>query len=456
MTSIFSPGTLTKRIIGAGSWSVIGLLVSYSVRLGGSLILTRLLAPRMFGVMSIAALVTTGLAMLSDLGVKQNIIRSKRGDDPIFLNTAWAVQISRSLLLWIIALLSSSAIWIIQAKGFVLRSSVYSDPELAPVISVVTFSIIITGFQSTKLYEASRRLALARVTQIQITSQLLSLLCIALWAWTDPSIWALTAGGLCSSLATTVLSHTYLPGVRNRWAWDRTAIHELFHFGKWIFPSSVMGFVANNADRLMLGGLVGSSTLGIYSIAVTIVGAVTGLLNTIIADISYSALSEVARERPQDMKRVLYRFHNATASFTYLCSGILIVSGPALVDLLYDHRYHDAGWMLQILAVSLLAVPVNLSQYALLARGQPKLFTSVIAVQVICTIIAIPVGFSILNLSGAMWGFVVGQLSSVAITLFYQVKNGLFDGKRELLLLFVLPAGMALGWTLSKTLSVFL
>jgi len=57
--------------------------------------MTRILVPEMFGVMAIATMVTVVLWLLSDLGIRQNIVQSGRGDDPAFLDTAWVIQIAR-------------------------------------------------------------------------------------------------------------------------------------------------------------------------------------------------------------------------------------------------------------------------------------------------------------------------------------------------------------------------
>ena len=129
-----------------------------------------------------------------------------------------------------------------------------------------------------------------------------------------------------------------------------------------MFLSSILGFLAGNADRFLLAGFVDSATLGIYSIAFTIVSSIAQILTRIFSDVSLPALSEVTRERPFDLKLSLYRFHIATASFTYICAGLLIVSGNTLIGLLYDRRYEQAGWMLDVLAVGLLSVPFNLAQ----------------------------------------------------------------------------------------------
>ena len=62
-------------------------------------------------------MVTLILNMLSDIGLRQQIIQSPRGDEPVFLDTAWVVQIVRGILLWLVALLLSAALHIANLGG---------------------------------------------------------------------------------------------------------------------------------------------------------------------------------------------------------------------------------------------------------------------------------------------------------------------------------------------------
>src|SRR4051812_39078328 len=87
--------TLRTRIFNAGGWTIGGLALGHLIRLGTNLLMTRLLVPEAFGIMAIAALIMYGLALFSDLGLRQNIVQSARGNDVAFLNTAWMVQIMR-------------------------------------------------------------------------------------------------------------------------------------------------------------------------------------------------------------------------------------------------------------------------------------------------------------------------------------------------------------------------
>lgn len=436
--------SLKQRVLGASLWSLAGFALSYVIRLGSSLLMTRLLIPQMFGVMSIAMVLMTGLAMFSDLGLRPSIIQNRRGRDPAFLNTAWLMQIARGMLLFGIGLCISLLLFVANHFALLPAESVYSDPLLPPVVAAISLSTLVTGFQSTKFAEASRELSLARVTQVRMAAQVAGLACMIGWALVDRSIWALVVGNLFSSLVTTLLSHAWLPGTSNRWQWDWSAFYELVHFGKWIFISSVLGFFANNADRVILGAVADSATLGIYSIAYTICDAVIQVLNKLITDVSYSAFSELARERSEELRRNYYRVHFVTASFAYLCSGLLITSGSTLIGLLYDPRYGEAGWMLEILAVGLLAVPSNLSMYCLLARGLPKLFSTLVAIRVASAILII-LGFLTFGITGALWGIALSRLSLVPFTMYYQIKFHLFDFGKELLLLPVFIVGLLAG-----------
>ena len=357
-----------------------GFGLGQAIRLGGNLVMTRLLVPEMFGVMAIATMVMYGLALFSDIGLRQNVVQSKRGNDAAFLNTAWAIQIFRGLLIWFFALGVSLLVVVANRIGMVPADSVYAEPSLPYVIAVLSIIAVISCFDSTKLAEASRNLSLGRVTQIEISSQVAGLLCMFGWVSIDRSIWALVAGSLCSALVTAILSHVWLPGVANRWQWDDTAFREIIHFGKWIFLSSILGFLVNSGDRILLGGLVSTSTLGVYAIAFLIFKTVDQILAKVISSVSFPALSEVVRERPADLKSTYYRFHVIIASFTYLCAGILMVSGQTLIGLLYDPRYAQAGWMLEILAACLLTVPFRVATQCFLALGMARLLTQIISI----------------------------------------------------------------------------
>jgi O-antigen/teichoic acid export membrane protein len=437
--------TLKQRIFKAGAWTAAGYFVSQAIRFGSNLLMTRLLVPEMFGVMSIASMVMYGLALISDVGIGPNIVYSRRGSDPLFLNTAWAIQIRRGALIWLFALGVSLCIVLANWAGVIPAGSVYAKQQLPYVIAVLSFGSVISGFESTKLFEASRNLSIHRITQIEISSQVAGLICMLIWVSVYRSIWSLVAGSIASALVRVALSHFRLPGHNNRWQWDNDAFREIIHFGKWIFLSSIFGFLINSGDRILLGGMLSASALGVYAIAYLVTSSVENIISKIIADVSFPALSEVLRDQPGKLKISYYRFHVAIASFTYLAAGILMISGHTLIGLIYDQRYRQAGWMLEILATALIAIPFRLASQCFQALGMPKLLSSIIAIRLATLYLITPIGYHYFGLHGALWSIVLSAFAGLPPTIFYAIKYRIFDLKTELMLLPLVPVGMLFG-----------
>src|SRR2546421_9862010 len=93
-------GGLRARVLRAGGWTVAGFALSQAVRFAANLMMTRLLVPERFGVMTIATMVMDGLALFSDVGLRQSVVQSRRGREAAFLNAARTIQGARAFVVW--------------------------------------------------------------------------------------------------------------------------------------------------------------------------------------------------------------------------------------------------------------------------------------------------------------------------------------------------------------------
>jgi O-antigen/teichoic acid export membrane protein len=443
---------LRSRIVHAGTWTLVGHVTSQVVRLGSNMIMTRLLVPEMFGIMALANVLLMGLQLFSDLGLSQNIVQSRRGHDPVFLNTVWTVQIVRGGIIWLFALAASFGIFLFDYKHLWPAGSVYAEPVLPYVIAALSFSAAISGFNSTKLATASRDLALRHVTLIDLLSQVIGIVIMVVWAWFERSIWALVVGALISSIVRMVLSHVVLPGLANRLHWDSHAFHEIFHFGKWVFLTSILGFLVMNGDRLILGGLTNASTLGLYAIAFFMVNSIQQIFTKIFGSVAFPALSEVVRERPDRLKQTYYKFRTPIDVSTLLATGFLFSAGHLLIRLLYDERYLPAGHMLEILSIALFEVRYNLLGQCFIALGKPKLLAPIISIRLIALYALMPLLFKWYGLDGAIWIAGGSALFGLPLIIYLKIRHGLFDFVKELRVLPVLLVGYMFGLLVTRIL----
>lgn len=442
------PVSLKQRILRAGGWTIAGYAVSQAIRLGGSLVMTRLLVPEMFGVMAIASMVTVILNMMSDLGVHQNIVQSRRGEDPVFLDTAWVVQIARGVLLWLVALLLSAGLHFANLGGLFPAASVYTSPVLPLVIAAGGFSAVILGFQATGVSIAHRKFEQKRLVQIEFVSQLAGLTFMIGIGVATRSIWALVAGGLVGSATAVVLGHGWLKRHRNRFRWDRSALRELISFGKWTFVSSVFTVLAVNGDRLLLGGFVDAHVLGLYAIAALILGAIEGALGRLFTVVSLPALSEVARNDPARLREIYYRLRIPGDLLLLFAAGVLFAAGQGVIDLLYDPRYRAAGGMLQVLAFSFIASRYGISYHIYLAVGKPRYLAIINMVRCVSLFMIVPPLYAFGGTQAAIWGIALHALAMIPFVLGFNARLGLVDARREFLVLFALPFGIACGYAL--------
>lgn len=409
--------------------------------------MTRLLAPEMFGVMSIAVMISTGLAMLSDLGLKPNIVQNARGNEASFLNTAWILQVYRSLIIAALMISIAGITWLAGHLGGIARGSAYADPSLPYVLGALSLTVIVGGFESTKTFQASRNLLIARIAFLEVISQIAGFLVMAAYAVVGRSIWALVLGAITSACVRTAMSHMVLPGSANRWQWDNSAYADIVRLGRWLFLSSILYFIATSGDRILLGALIDPASLGAYAIAFLIFSAVDQILTKINADVSFPALSEVVRDRPQDLAQSYYKFHFAIASAAYFCAGVLLVSGDRIISVLYDSRYQQAGSILQILAIALLAYPFRVATQTFLALGLARIYFQLHVFRIAALFVAVPLGFHFMGLHGAIYGVVISYFASVPTTLKYANENGLFDLRKELMSAPAIGIGAAVGMT---------
>jgi O-antigen/teichoic acid export membrane protein len=408
--------------------------------------MARLLMPEMFGIMVIATTVSVVLHLLSDVGLRQNIIQSPRGDDPAFLNTLWTVQIIRGFILFASTLLIAGFAWFAQVINLWSANSTYAAPELPLVLALTGFSAIIYGFQSTKVDVAVRDFQQKKVVLAEFASQLAGLLMMLVIGYFTRSIWSLVGAGLVSTLVMTLLGHLWFVGPPNRLHWDRPALQELVVFGRWMLVSSAVGVLAMNGDRMWFGASMSASELGVYSIAVLIVGALQQGMQRLVGAVALPAFGEAART--QDMARLqalYYRFKLVFDLASLFLCGLFWTVSPLLLNLLYDERYADAGNMLSILSLSFFTYRYVVSHQAWLALGLTKYQAMDNIVRVVSLWVLLPLLLAIGGVKYAIWGVALHALPTLVLVVYVNCKVGLFDIKRELAVLPMLLVGALCG-----------
>lgn len=371
-----APRSNAKAAAMKGSlWTLGGYGASQVIRLGSNLVLAHLLFPGAFGLMALVNVFMQGLEMLSDVGIGPSIIQNKRGGEPAFLRTAWTGQILRGAALWLVSL----ALAVPAARFFGAQDP--AAAELTVVLPVAALTALIGGFNSTAMFTLNKKLDLRRVTMLQLGPQIVSLFVSIGWALAvSRSVWAIVAGGLAAALARLVMSHAMNPGPADRIGWDRAAAQELGKFGRWVFASTLVSFLSQNLDRVLLGRLLSLPDLGLYAIGMTFARVATNVSTRLTNTVVFPLLAKY-QDQPDRLVRFALRSRAAVLwAGGAICTGFAIFA-PAFFGLLYDPRYAGAGRISQWLALYIWTWILTATIDRIpLALGRPKaLFTANLA-----------------------------------------------------------------------------
>lgn len=428
ITKHFSGERLKARALRGSSITFATYGFEQLLRLASNIVLTRLLFPEAFGIMALATVVLVGLSMLSDIGVGQSIVQNPKGTTPTFRNTAWVTQIGRGFILWLFAC----------AIAYPM-SLMYQEPILFPLISVLGITLAIKGFASTSIAIGNREIKIFRLSIVNTGTQVVNIILTIIFAYYYKSVWALAWGSLISSAIGVYVGHIYLnKGYKHRFEIDKEAFMDIINFGKWIFVSSLVGFLANQIDKVIVGKMLSMSELGIYTIAITLAQVPKTILFSLNRMILFPIYSIIQNEPTNEIRNKIFKTKIMIVLSLLPMILILAFFGQYIISILYDERYLEAGWMLQILALgTAVQIATNVGPFYL-GFNKPRLFAYTTSIKAILLILSMIIGGLYWDAIGIITGISVSALLFYIFEIYYIKKFNLWFWKLDFFLLFII------------------
>ena len=392
----FTRRTLFKSIgstVGAFGGAQVVRLVSY-------VILTRLLTPEIFGIMTIVNSVRTGVDLITDVGVGQNIVQNKNAEDPDFYNTAWTLKILRGFLLWII-----SAAVAIPIAHF------YDSSVLAVIIPVAALYFIFEGFAYISPYLLQKRLQVTAVNVLLLIFEIITDAALVILAYFYRSIWAMVVGIVIGSVARMAISFFVLKDVQIRLFISKKYTAQILHFGKWVFLTSIIYFLSMNFDRLYLGKVVPFALLGIYGVARSVSNMMVSLVTQLCGLIVFPYIASASTASKEELHRKLGSVRPKLLLITAVGLAGFAAIADVPVKIIYDARYQAAAQMLPLLVLGVwFSTLCSINESVLLGYGRPQYISASNAFKFAWLLIGLPTAFALYGIYGIIIAVSVSDL----------------------------------------------
>ncbi|QDG74821.1 hypothetical protein FJ695_02470 [Labrenzia sp. PHM005] len=378
-------------------WTIASFGGTTGIRFISNVVLSRLITPEIFGIAMVLSTFRSGIELLTDVGLAQNVVRSRNADDRSFQNAAWTLQFVRSLFLCAILCVAAYPL-----------ANLYEIQATAIQLSAVT--IIILGLTSTSIFYLQRNLQFARMNLFELSCDFVTAMLIIFFAYMSPTIWSILISGLFAAFFRVGLSYL-LPRARNWLEWNRGYVREIFSFGKWMFLSSLLSFLCMNFDKLYLAKTIPLATVGVYAIARTIADLPAFLAGRLGYSLIFPMVSAKHAATRSEIRTDLLALRTKLLTLAAFGVAFGIAFSDVAVWIIYDPRYADAGWILSMLLVGTWgAIISRFSEYTLLGLSKPVYGVVANSFKLVGILLLLPLGYQWLGLPGALIGLAAGEV----------------------------------------------
>ena len=235
-------------------WTLLSYGANKTVLLLSTVALARLLPPRDFGLVALATIAVTFLAMIKDLGLGGTLI-VRQDLDARSRETVLGLMVAGGLVMAGAAALAAAPL-----------AAFFDEPRLTGVLLGLTPMLVIGGFAG--FYEAVLQAELEfRRRFYALMAQALTIAAVSVGAAVaGAGVWSLVAGQVVGLLVFAVMVRA-LARERIRPRLHRDRAREVMAVGKGFLVQSGAAFLRANADYVAVGRAFGSGPLGHYSMA---------------------------------------------------------------------------------------------------------------------------------------------------------------------------------------------
>ncbi|MDX1615907.1 MAG: lipopolysaccharide biosynthesis protein [Candidatus Promineifilaceae bacterium] len=354
---------LRRKTAPGVTWRALGAWGSQLSTLVVFIVLTRLLEPEAFGLVAMATVFTSLMAVFAEQGFGQAIVQ-RQDLELEHLDTALWTNVIVGGGLTLLGVLVSR-----------LVAQVYGEPQLRPVVALLSVTFLLTGLSSTQRALLQRELDFRALSTRQLAASIAGGFLGILVAGLGGGVYALVAKSLFTSLVLMALfwqASEWRPRLR----FSYTHLRNLAGFGLSMVGIRLTNYLRLRLDDFLIGYFLGAQALGYYTVAYRLGRLTLDLFSGVMGSVAVAAFARL-QSKLRRLGRALTDMTGISSLITFPIFTTLIVLAPDLILALSGPQWLRSAPAMRILTLGgfLLSLQYFLD-YLLIAIGQPgRLFS---------------------------------------------------------------------------------
>jgi len=371
------------KVISSLRWMAVarfsGQVLSWVV----TIFVIRILTPDDYGLMAMAMVAITLLALLNEMGMGSVLVQQQELDHR-------TVECIFGLLILI-----NGALYTSLYLGAPLIAVFFEEPRLVEILRVIALQFIFMPFSVVANSMLSRRMDFRRMSFVDMWKIIAASITTLTLALNGYGIWALVFGNLLGALvdavgATLAAKCWYRPRFRF------SGMKQMIGFGGYVMASRILFFIYVRADIFIIGKLLGKDLLGLYSVAKDLASLPMEKVSGVLNMVGFSAFSRIQDDRDEVREKLLKAVRILSFFAFPMFAGISSIS-PEIVEVILGEKWLAAIVPLQLLSLIIpLRMVQNIIPPVLMSIGRPEVAVSNLVIA--CIIMAVSF------LIGVQWG----------------------------------------------------
>lgn len=350
-----------KSIGGGLAWKLCERFGVAAVQFILQVVLARILAPELYGVLAIMIVFTTLATVFVQNGFNTALIQNKDVMEEDYSSVLW-VSLAIAVVLYGIIYLCAPLI-----------GDFYHMPDIVWPLRVLALMLIPGALNSVQLAKVSRDMDFKKVFYSNIGGIVISGVVGIIIAYLDGGLWALVIQTLLNIVVVCiVMRFTVKLKIRFVCNWSRIKI--LFSYGWKLLVSSLLNTLYQELRSLVIGKKYDSGTLGFYSRGKQFPQFINSIVNSSVQSVLLPAMSM----KQDDSAQVKRMMRNAVSISAYVMfpvmAGLAAVATP-VVTLLLTEKWLPCVPYMQLYCFSFAFYPVHsCNLQAINAIGRSDIF----------------------------------------------------------------------------------
>lgn len=303
------------------------------------IILARLLTPHDYGIVAVVVVFTTFFTTLSDMGLSTAVIQNKALNQND-LNIIFTFTVYISVVLMIFFYFFSYAI------SFFYRNNVYVN--IGKLLSIALLFNCLNMVPNGILNREKRFVDIAiRTVVVYILSSIVTII----FAMLGARYYALVIQAILTSAFTFVWNFV-TSGLKFKFRLNIESLQKVASYSSFQFGFNFLNYFSRNLDNLLAGKFIGSTQLGYYNKAYTLMQYPVSNLSGVITPVLHPILSDY-----QNNKGILYQKYMAIlrllTAVGVWAEAICIFAAPEIIGIMYGSNWNNSIVCFKLLAISI-------------------------------------------------------------------------------------------------------